>query len=153
MIYPGTPLSITEWSAAFAGESDFSTALGDADAYGILGRERVYLTSRWVAPDPSNSNYQALKLYRNYDGQHHSFATTSASDTNNGDPNLFSSHAALNSSGKTLTIMVLNKDPGNAVQAQFAINGFTPQQVTAYTLSSANPNKIWRRPRRRGRPR
>jgi hypothetical protein len=23
MIYPGTPLSFTEWSAAFAGESDF----------------------------------------------------------------------------------------------------------------------------------
>jgi len=142
MIYPGTPLSITEWSAAFAGESDFSTALGDADAYGILGRERVYLASRWVAPDLSNSNYQALKLYRNYDGQHHAFATTSVSDTNDGDPNLFSSYAALDSTGKTLTIMVLNKDPGNAVQAQFAINGFTPQQVTTYTLSSTNPTKI-----------
>jgi hypothetical protein len=142
MIYPGTPLSITEWSASFAGESDFSTALGDADAYGILGRERVYLASRWVAPDPSNPNYQGLKLYRNYDGQHHAFATTSVSDTNNGDPNLFSSYAALDSTGKTLTIMVLNKDPGNAVQAQFAINGFAPQQVTAYTLSSTNPTKI-----------
>ncbi len=42
MIYPGTPMSFTEWSAAFAGESDFSTALGDADAYGIFGRERMY---------------------------------------------------------------------------------------------------------------
>ena len=41
MIYPGTPLSFTEWSAAIAGESDFSTALGDADAYGIFGRERM----------------------------------------------------------------------------------------------------------------
>ena len=142
MIYPGTPLSITEWSASFAGESDFSTALGDADAYGILGRERVYLASRWVAPDPSNPNYQALKLYRNYDGQHHTFATTSVSDTNNSDPNLFSSYAALDSIGKTLTIMVLNKDPSNAVQAQFAINGFAPQEVTAYTLSSTNPTKI-----------
>jgi hypothetical protein len=142
MIYPGTPLSITEWSAAFAGESDFSTALGDADAYGILGRERVYLASRWVAPDPSNPNYQALKLYRNYDGQHHGFATTSISDTNNGDPNLFSSYAALDSTGKTLTIMVLNKDPGSTVQAQFAVNGFTPQQVTTYTLSSTNPTRI-----------
>ena len=73
MIYPGTPLSVTEWSAAFAGESDFSTALADADAYGILGRERAYLASRWVAPDPSNPNYLALKLYRNYDGQHSAF--------------------------------------------------------------------------------
>ena len=142
MIYPGTPLSITEWSAAFAGESDFSTALGDADAYGLLGRERVYLASRWVAPDPSNPNYQALKLYRNYDGQHHAFATTSVSDTNNGDPNLFSSYAALDSTGKTLTVVVLNKDPGNTAQAQFTVNGFTPQQVTSYTLSSTNPTKI-----------
>ena len=142
MIYPGTPLSVTEWSAAFAGESDFSTALADADAYGILGRERAYLASRWVAPVPTNPNYLALKLYRNYDGKHSVFATTSVSATNTGDPDLFSSYAALNSTGKILTVMVLNKDPGNTTQVQFAVNGFTPQQFTGYTLSSANPTKI-----------
>jgi hypothetical protein len=142
MIYPGTPVSFTEWSAAFAGESDFSTALGDADAYGILGRERMYLATRWVAPDPANPNYLALKLFTNFNGQHHTFATTSVSDTNNGDPNLFSSYAALTSTGTTLTLMVVNKDPANAVQAQFALHGFTPQQFTSYTLSSANPAKI-----------
>jgi hypothetical protein len=142
MIYPGTPVSFTEWSAAFAGESDFSTALGDADAYGILGRERMYLASRWVAPVPTNPNYLALKLFTNYDGQHHGFATTSVSDTNNGDPNLFSSYAALNSTGKTMTVLVLNKDPSNSVQAQFTMNGFTPSQVTSYTLASTNPTKI-----------
>ena len=142
MIYPGTPVSFTEWSAAFAGESDFSTALGDADAYGILGRERMYLASRWTAPAPTNPNYLALKLFTNYDGHHHGFATTSVSDTNNGDPNLFSSYAALNSTGKTLTVLVLNKDPSNTVQAQFTINGFTPSQVTSYTLASTNPTKI-----------
>ena len=116
MIYPGTPLSFTEWSAAFAGESDFSTALADADAYGILGRERMYLASRWVAPDPANPNYQALKLFRNYDGQHHTFATTSVSATNDGNPNLFSSYAALDSTGTTLTVMVINKSPHASVQ-------------------------------------
>jgi hypothetical protein len=142
MIYPGTPVSITEWSAAFAGESDFSTALGDADAYGILGRERLYLASRWVAPDPANPNYQSLKLFTNYDGQHHGFATTSVSDTSNGDPNVFGSYAALDSTGKTLTTLILSKDPANSMQVQFSINGFTPQQVTAYTLSSTNPTKI-----------
>jgi hypothetical protein len=142
MIYPGTQISFTEWSAAFAGESDFSTALGDADAYGILGRERMYLASRWVAPVPTNPNYLALKLYTNYDGAHHSYGATSVSATNNGDPNLFSSYASVNSTGKTLTMMVLNKDPNNNVQAQFAFNGFTPQQVTSYTLSSASPAKI-----------
>jgi Glycoside hydrolase family 44 len=142
MIYPGTQVSFTEWSAAFAGESDFSTALGDADAYGILGRERMYLASRWVAPVPTNPNYLALKLFTNYDGQHHGFATTSVSATNNGDPDLFSSYAALNSTGKTLTLLVLNKDPANVVNAQFAVSGFTPQQVTTYTLSSTNPTSI-----------
>ena len=98
-IYPGTPFSITEWSAAFAGESDFSTALGDADAYGILGRERVYLSTRWTAPTSTNPNYQALKLYTNYDGSHHGFGTTSVSATNNGNPSLFSTYAALNAAG------------------------------------------------------
>jgi hypothetical protein len=142
MIYPGTPVSFTEWSAAFAGESDFSTALGDADAYGILGRERMYLASRWTAPSPTNPNYLALKLFTNYDGQHHGFATTSVADTNNGDSDLFSSYAALNSTGKTLTVLVLNKDPSNTVQAQFTTNGFTPSRVTSYTLASTNPTKI-----------
>ncbi len=141
-IYPGTPLSFTEWSAAFAGESDFSTALADADAYGILGRERMYLASRWVAPDPANPNYQALKLFRNYDGQHHTFATTSVSATNNGNPNLFSSYAALGSTGTILTVMVINKSPQAAVQTQFTMNGFTPKQVTTYTLSPKSPTKI-----------
>ncbi len=101
--YPGTQFSITEWSAAFAGEADFSTALGDADAYGILGRERAYLASRWTAPSPANPNYQALKLYTNYDGSHHGFGTTSVEATHNADPNLFSTYAAVNSAGTTLT--------------------------------------------------
>jgi len=142
MIYPGTPLSFTEWSAAFAGESDYSTALADADAYGILGRERMYLASRWVAPDPANPNYQALKLFRNYDGQHHSFADTSVSATNDGNPDLFSSYAAIDSTGTTLTVMVINKASHAAVQTQFAINGFRGNKVTTYTLSPKSPNKI-----------
>jgi hypothetical protein len=140
--YPGTQFSITEWSAEIAGASDFSTALGDADAYGILGRERVYLSTRWTAPDPANPNYLALKLYTNYDGAHHGFATTSVSDTNDGDPNLFSSYAALDATGKTLTMTVLNKDPKNSVTAQLATNGFTPTSVATYTLEVTAPTVI-----------
>jgi hypothetical protein len=140
-IYPITPLAITEWSAAFAGESDFSTALADADAYGILGRERVYLASRWEAPVPSNPNYQALKLYRNYDGNHGTFGTTSVSATHSADPNLFSVYASLLGPGG-LTIVVVNKDPANAAQVTFTLNNFSPSTVTAYTLSQASPTKI-----------
>ena len=142
MIYPGTQVSFTEWSAAFAGESDFSTALGDADAYGLFGQQRLYLASRWVAPVSGNPNYLALKLFTNYDGKHDGFATTSVSASNNGNPDLFSSYAAINSAGTAVTLLVLNKDPANSAQVQFALTGFTPKQMTTYTLSAANPTQI-----------
>jgi hypothetical protein len=140
-IYPGTQFSITEWSAAFAGESDFSTALGDADAYGILGRERVYLSTRWTAPTAGNPNYLALKLFTKYDGTH-GFGTMSVSDTNDGNPNLFSSYAALNSTASALTVLVLNKDPQNSVSAQLNLNGFNPSTVVSYTLGATAPTTI-----------
>ena len=141
-IYPGTPLAMTEWSAAFAGEQDFSTALGDADAYGLLGRERASLASRWTAPTATNPNYQALKLFTNYDGAHHGFGTTSVSATHNADPDVFSAYAALNSTGNVLTILVLNKDPANTSQVQFTTTGFTPSSYTAFTLSQSSPTSI-----------
>ena len=140
--YPGTPIAITEWNAEFAGAPDFSNALSDADAYGILGRERVYLSSRWEAPDPANPNYQTLKLYRNYDGQHHTFESISVSATHDADKNLFSTYAAVNAAGTSMTLMVVNKDPQNTAQVQFSLGAFTPATVAKYTLSSANPTSI-----------
>jgi len=94
------------------------------------------------APDPASPNYQALKLYTNYDGAHHRFNPISVLATHNADPNLFSVYAATNSAGTSLTVMVLNKDPSNAVTAALNFNGFTPSQVTSYTLSQSAPNTI-----------
>ena len=141
-IYPGTPLSFTEWNFQILGETDFSTALSDVDAYGTLGRDRISLATRWTAPTPTNPNYQALKLYTNYDTQHHGFGTTSVSATHNANPSLFSTYASLNSTGNTLTIMVLNKDPQNSAQVQFTTTGFTPTSVTTYSLSQSSPTTI-----------
>jgi hypothetical protein len=39
-------------------------------------------------------------------------------------------------------VMVLNKAPSMTYAGQFAINGFTPTQVTTYTLSEKNPTTI-----------
>jgi Glycoside hydrolase family 44 len=141
-IYPGTPLSSTEWNFAFAGESDFSTALADADAYGILGREGVTYSTRWVAPDPATPAYQALLLYRNYDGSKSVFNPISVSAGHNANPSLFSVYAATNPAGNSLTLAVINKDPSNAAKVTFNLTGFTPSQVKTYTLSSASPNSI-----------
>lgn len=148
-IYPGTPLAFTEWSADFYQESDFSTALGDADAYGIFGREGISFATRWGSPTSNstttkvpNPNYLALKLYGNYDGLHDGFGTVSIYDTNNGNANLFSSYAALNSTGTVMTIMVINKDPNNAAQVTFNLNGFNPTSYVAYSTSSTASSAI-----------
>jgi hypothetical protein len=141
-IYPGTPLAFTEWSGAFYKEEDFSTALGDADAYGIFGREGLSFASRWGSPTSTNPNYQALKLYGNYDGARNGFGTVSVSDTNTGDPDIFSSYAALNSTGTVMTVMVLNKDPKNTAQVTFDLNGFTASSYVAYTLTSTASSAI-----------
>jgi hypothetical protein len=135
-IYPGTPMSFTEWSAAFYKEGDFSTALGDSEAYGLFGREGLTFATRWGAPTQGNPNYQALKMYTNYDGQHHGFGTVSVLDLNTGDPNLFSSYAALNAAGTEMTIMVVNEDPVNTAQVTFNLSGFSATTYTAYTISS-----------------
>jgi hypothetical protein len=135
-IYPGTPLSFTEWSAAFYNEDDFSTALGDAEGYGIFGREGLTFAARWYTPVPTNPNYQALKMYTNYDGAHHGFGSVSISDTNTGNPGVFSSYAALNAAGTEMTIMVLNEDPVNTAQVTFNLNGFNPTTYVAYSISS-----------------
>ncbi len=140
--YPGTPLAMTEWSFAMAGESDFSTALADADAWGILGRERVTYSTRWTAADPANAAYNALKLYTNYDGAHHGFNAISVSATHNADPALFSVYGTTNPAGTSLTLVVVNKDPSNAAQTTLNLGGFTPSQVTTYTLSQSSPNSI-----------
>jgi hypothetical protein len=148
-IYPGTPLSFTEWSAAFYQESDFSTALGDADAYGIFGREGISFATRWGSPTSNstttkvpNPNYLALKLYGNYDGLHDGFGTVSVSDTNTGNPNLFSSYAALNATGTVMTIVVLNKDPNNTAQVTFSLSGFSPTSYVAYSIFSTASHAI-----------
>jgi hypothetical protein len=148
-IYPGTKFSFTEWSTGFADVTnitpphyDFSTALSDAMGYGILGKENVYLASRWTAQPPTAPGYFALKIYRNYDGSHSSFGDISVGATNDGNPSTFGAYAAVNSSSGKMTIMVVNGDPGNSVQAQFVLNGFTAANVTSYTFSSSSPTAI-----------
>jgi len=141
-IYPGTPVSFTEWNGALAGETDFSTALVDADSYGILGRERMYAASRWSASQQFSPAYYALLLYRNADGKHDGFETLSVEANHNANPDFFSAFAATNPAGTALTLVVVNKSPTDAADVTFDVAGFEPAEMTAYTLSSAAPKSI-----------
>jgi hypothetical protein len=150
-IYPGTPLSFSEWESWMAPQSewDFSTALSDADAFGVMGREGLSFSTRWGGPSTTDGttnqphpNYQSFKLYTNYDGARHGFGTLSVSDQSSSNPDLFTSYAALDATGTKMTIMVLNKDPGNTANVTFNLNGFNASTYTAYTLVSTDPSSI-----------
>ena len=106
-IYPGTPLSFSEWESFLVPQSewDFATALSDADAFGVMGREGLSFSTRWGGPDATDDttkqphpNFQAMKLYTNYDGAKHGFGTLSISDRSSANPDLFTSYAALDCS-------------------------------------------------------
>ena len=145
--HPGTPLVITEWSAPFAGESDFSTALGDADAYGIMGRDRVTLATRWTAPNPANPNYLAFMLYVNYNngiyGAASAFGGNSVSAVHDADSNLFSTYAAVQDiQGGPLEVMVINKDPQKSATLQFTLPNFNATTFQSYRLASTSPTAI-----------
>ncbi len=141
-IYPGTPTSFSEWNAALAGETDFSTALVDVDAWGIFGRENLYAASRWEASATTSPAYNSLLMYRNYDGANSTFGTTSIQATNNGNVDLFSSYAALNASGTQMTLMLVNKDPANNDQITLDLGGFNATGYAAYSLGEAHPSGI-----------
>lgn len=63
---PGLGLAITEYN--FGGDTGISSALAQAEALAIFGREGVDLATRWVAPQSGTLVEDAFKLYLNYDG-------------------------------------------------------------------------------------
>jgi len=64
--YPGTKLAISEYN--WGGDTGISSALAQAEALAIFGREGVDLATRWVAPGPGSRVEDAFRLYLDYDG-------------------------------------------------------------------------------------
>jgi hypothetical protein len=104
--YPGTKVGLTEYSWGADGHMNGATA--EADALGIFGRQRLDMAVRWEAPPTGSPAYNAIKMYRNYDGKDSTFGDTSvsASGTN---PDYISEFAAKRSSDGALTIMLDDK--------------------------------------------
>lgn len=66
--YPGTKLAISEYNWGGVNDTGESSALAQAEALAIFGREGLDLATRWVAPVPGSFVEDAFKLYLNYDG-------------------------------------------------------------------------------------
>jgi hypothetical protein len=63
---PGARLAITEYNW---GDGGLSSALAQAEALAIFGRQGVGLAARWEAPKEYSLVEDAFRLYLNYDGQ------------------------------------------------------------------------------------
>jgi len=118
--YPGTRVGITEYS--WGADNDANGATVQADVLGIFGREGLDLATRWVCPETSTWAYQAMKLWRNYDGTGSGFGETSVRATV-ANPDAVAAFAALRQTDGALTVVVINKTAAAATRS-IAVSGF-----------------------------
>jgi hypothetical protein len=143
-IYPSVPVGLSEWNFALSNTDLVPAALTDADAWGLLGVYNFYEAAHWpntYAPNGSSlsfPSYQILKLYRNFDGNDGSFGSISVYATNNANPGLFSSFAAVDPNGKRMTLMLVNKNPSTTVNATLDLMNFQASSAVTYTVQGAN---------------
>lgn len=122
-LYPGTQFAITEWS--YWEDNAVVSSLAEADSYGIFGRERVDIATRFTSPQPNSLCSLALEMYKD-------FAPLSVEAASNISVDHLTSYAALSKDGQRLTVMVINKDPERAVTARIQTAGFRPTKMVAY---------------------
>jgi hypothetical protein len=134
--YPGTKIGITEYN--WGAEGYINGATAQADILGIFGREGLDLATRWTAVEVTNLVHQAMKMYRNYDGNKSTFGDTSVAATGP-NPDNVSTFAAVRSSDGALTVMVVNKQITASATASITINNFLASGTAqVWQLTSAN---------------
>ena len=102
----GLPIGITEYS--WGADEYMNGATAQADILGILGREGVDLAARWVTPVTGSPAYNAIRMYRNYDGARSTFGEWSVRATVP-QPDEVAAFAAIRLSDGALTVMLINK--------------------------------------------
>lgn len=134
--YPGTRTALTEYN--WGAEGSMSGATTQADLFGIFGREGLDLATRWTTPAATTPTYQAMKLYRNYDGAKSGFGDVSVSDAAP-DPDTVASFAAVRSSDGALTVSVINKGASASAPVTLSLANFAPGAAAqAWQITSAN---------------
>ena len=134
--YPGTKIGLTEYN--WGAEGHINGATAQADVLGILGREGVDYGVRWTTPPTGTPAYQAIKLFRNYDGRRSSFGDTSVSAVGP-NPDQLAAFAALRSSNGVLTLVLINKQLTAPAQVLVTVTNFLPAGVAqAWQLSGGS---------------
>ena len=111
---------------------------------GIFGREGLDLATLWAPPTFDQPGAYAFRMYRNYDGQHHTFGDVSVHAAST-DQDQLAVYAARRSSDNALTIMVINKSLTQALTGSMVLSNTNPiTRAAVYRYSAANPSAIAR---------
>ncbi|QHW35501.1 endoglucanase (plasmid) [Paenibacillus rhizovicinus] len=140
--YPGTKLSMTEYS--FGALGSLNGALAQADLLGIFGREGLDMATLWGPPKATDPGAFAFKMYRNYDGKGSQYGDTWVESWSE-DQDKLAVYGAQRQSDGALTVMVINKT-GDDLKSTLKINDFKVNSKNAkvYTYSGANLSQIVR---------
>lgn len=129
--YPGTQIGLTEYN--WGAENHINGATAQADVLGILGREGVDVANRWTTPETNTPTYNAMKLYRNYDGKKSTFGDMSVSVDNGPNPDQTAVFAAERTSDGAMTVMVVNK----------VLAGETPLTLNLANFAGGASAQVW----------
>jgi hypothetical protein len=129
---PGTKLSISEYS--WGNDNGLSSALAQAEALAIFGREQLDMATRWVAPAANTRVEDAFLLYLDYDGQGSKAAGDSVRAVSS-DVDAVGAYAVAGAGGR-LFLLLFNKDTATRpLTAQIA--GAASYSVTLYQFDAA----------------
>ena len=108
---PGTRIALSEYS--WGNDDGPSSALAQAEALAIFGREGVDLATRWVAPADGSRVEDAFLLYLSYDGAGSRVAGDSVRAAS-GDVDAVGAYA-VRGAGTRLYLLLFNKDTADRV--------------------------------------
>lgn len=132
--YPGTGLSIGEWS--FGGEGTKSGGLATAMALGTFGSEGVTAAFYWTAPPANSPTFWAFRAFRNFDGQGGQFLDTSIEATSSS--GTVSAFASTDSADSSMVAVLVNTDPSKALEAPIVTrNCKSMNSVESFTYDAA----------------
>jgi hypothetical protein len=134
--YPGTAIAITEYH--WGAEDHISGATAQADVLGIFGREGLDMALRWEAPAVGTPVYNAIKLYRNYDGRKSTFGDVSVSALVP-NPDEVAAFAAERTKDGALTLMVISKHLAGDTTVTLRLRNFAHDaSAQCWQLTSSN---------------
>lgn len=103
---PGMKLAITEYN--WGGDQGISSALAQAEALAVFGREGVDLATRWVAPQAGSRVVDAFRLYLDYDGGQGALLGESVQAISSQRDDV-GAYAILRSGGTQVAVLLFNK--------------------------------------------